>query len=328
MMTLHENPKLFKDAVTATAQRLGIPEIYVEKDYWVTVALKTIFGSELAKEAVFKGGTALSKCYKIIQRFSEDIDLVVIKHPGENDNQLKRKIKVITNLVDSVIPEVDLEVVTHKMGMIRKTAHTYSKGDFKGNYGQIREHIIVEATWLGNSEPFTTADVNSFIMDMMIDTGQSVLIEEYGLQPFSVRVLTKERTICEKVMSLVRFSHTDEPYTDLANKIRHIYDIHMMLKDQQVADFFDSDEFDKMMVMVGSDDVLSFKNNNDWLGIHPKEAIIFTNPAGTWDAIKTPYRTTFRDLVIGELPTEDNLIATLGKVAKRLNGVIWTLQDN
>ena len=69
-MTLHNNPELFKDAITATAQQMKIAEIYVEKDYWVTLALKTIFESEIGKEAVFKGGTALSKCYKLIERFS------------------------------------------------------------------------------------------------------------------------------------------------------------------------------------------------------------------------------------------------------------------
>lgn len=37
-MRLHENKKLFQDAVIATAQQKGIPEIYIEKDYWVTYA--------------------------------------------------------------------------------------------------------------------------------------------------------------------------------------------------------------------------------------------------------------------------------------------------
>lgn len=77
-MNLHTNKELFTQAITATAQQMKIPEIYIEKDYWVTLALKTIFQSELTTDAVFKGGTALSKCYHIIERFSEDIDLCVL----------------------------------------------------------------------------------------------------------------------------------------------------------------------------------------------------------------------------------------------------------
>jgi predicted nucleotidyltransferase component of viral defense system len=70
-MNLHKNNQLFQDAVIATAQRYNIAEIYIEKDYWITVALYTIFHSAVADEAVFKGGTALSKCHKLIERFSD-----------------------------------------------------------------------------------------------------------------------------------------------------------------------------------------------------------------------------------------------------------------
>ena len=78
-MRLHENKELFQDAVIATSQQKGIREIYIEKDYWVTFALYNIFKNEIGRETIFKGGTALSKCFNLIQRFSEDIDLVVVR---------------------------------------------------------------------------------------------------------------------------------------------------------------------------------------------------------------------------------------------------------
>ena len=68
-MKLHTSHELFQDAIVATAQYLGISEIYVEKDYWVSYALKQIFTDKITKElAVFKGGTSLSKCrlFKIV----------------------------------------------------------------------------------------------------------------------------------------------------------------------------------------------------------------------------------------------------------------------
>ena len=83
-MKLHYDQKLFRDAVRATNQHRGIQEVYVEKDYWVTYALKTIFSSDCGVHAVFKGGTALSKCYQLIERFSEDIDLVTILDDPED----------------------------------------------------------------------------------------------------------------------------------------------------------------------------------------------------------------------------------------------------
>lgn len=77
-MNLHESPSLFSEGIRATAQQMGILDIYVEKDYWVTKALHLIFSDPIGAEVVFKGGTALSKCYGLIERFSEDIDLVVL----------------------------------------------------------------------------------------------------------------------------------------------------------------------------------------------------------------------------------------------------------
>ena len=128
-MNLHTTKQLFQDAVIATAQRFNIPEIYIEKDYWVTVALYSIFHSPIASEAVFKGGTALYKCHKLIERFSEDVDMVVLNNKGISGNKLKNKLKAITDAVSSVMPEVEIEGITNKLGMIRKTSHQLSSGE-------------------------------------------------------------------------------------------------------------------------------------------------------------------------------------------------------
>lgn len=324
-MNLHTNKPLFQDAVIAAAQQYDIAEIYIEKDYWVTVALHKIFHSAMADESVFKGGTALSKCHKLIERFSEDVDMVVLNNKGESGNQLKKKLKAITDAVAEVMPEVEIEGVTNKKGMIRKTAHQYHTQNFSGSYGQVREQIIVEATWLGSSEPYIMAEVSCYVTEMMKATGQHQLIEQCNLQPFMVKVLSKESTLCEKIMSLVRFSHTQEPYVDLANKIRHIYDVHLMLKNEEVAAFLGSEDFDKLLIRVGKDDVISFKNNNEWLQNHPAMAMVFSNPDDTWDKIKNTYRTTFRELVLGELPVEGDLVATLKQVHSHLQKVDWSI---
>src|SRR5690606_10887571 len=165
-MKLHENKTLFRQAVQFTADQMNIPAIYVEKDYWVTYALRIIFNDEVGTDTVFKGGTALSKCYGEIERFSEDIDLVVLRREGETDNKLKRKLKDISLVVADTLPEVPIDNVTRKMGMNRKTAHTYIK-QFPGDYGQVRDAIILESSWLGYYEPYATSNINSFIGAMM-----------------------------------------------------------------------------------------------------------------------------------------------------------------
>lgn len=72
-MRLHENKTLFRQAVQFTADQMQIAAIYVEKDYWVTYALYVIFQHSIGEDTIFKGGTALSKCFSMIDRFSEDV---------------------------------------------------------------------------------------------------------------------------------------------------------------------------------------------------------------------------------------------------------------
>lgn len=324
-MKLHENISLYTDAIRFTAQQKNLPPEYIEKDYWVTFALFNIFKNEIGKETFFKGGTALSKCFGMIQRFSEDIDLVVLRNESETGNQLKTKIKKISKCVSNVLPEIEIEGITNKLGMIRKTAHSYTK-TFKGNYGQVRDNIIVESTWLGNFEPYTTANVSSFIYEMMLQNNQQALIDEYGMNPFEVLVLNPKRTLCEKIMSLVRFSQTQEPITDLRNKIRHTYDIHLMLKDEKLKSFFQSDNFETMLLRVANDDITSFKNNNEWLANHPMTAIIFSDTTGTWNKIQDAYTGNFSELVFGKLPPETDILKTLTTVADKLKPIEWNIK--
>lgn len=324
-MRLHENKELFQDAVVATSQQKGIPEIYVEKDYWVTYALYNIFKTDIGKETVFKGGTALQKCFGLIERFSEDIDLVLLRQGNETGNQLKTKIKAVSKCVSNVLPEITVEGITNKLGMIRKTVHHYPQ-TFSGHFGQVRDMIIIESTWLGHFEPYTTGKVITFIYEMMLKNGQQSLIDKHGMNPFEVLTLSPKRTLCEKIMSLVRFSQTEDPIKDLRNKIRHAYDINQILKDKNLEDFFQSLEFETMLLRVANDDIVSFKNNNEWLANHPSTAILFSETKTTWEKIKSAYRDSFSELVFGNLPEESEIVNTLTNVSDRLKTVEWNIK--
>lgn len=323
-MKLHENKILFRQAVQFTADQMKIPAIYVEKDYWVTYALYTIFNNDIGKDTVFKGGTALSKCYNMIERFSEDIDLVVLRGEGETDSKLKSKLKAVSTVVEAVFPEVPIEGITHKIGMNRKTAHSYNK-EFKGDYGQVRDVIILESTWLGYYEPHTTKSIVSFVGQMMMDNEQFDIAKENRLLPFDLLALEPTRTICEKVMSLVRFSYGENPIDDLKKKIRHSYDLHQLLKQDEFLKFFQSTAFDEMLLKVANDDVASFRNNNKWLNYHPNEALIFKDLENIWSELKTIYNGDFKNLVYGALPKDEAILQTLKMIQERLKTISWTI---
>lgn len=305
---------------------MKIDTVYVEKDYWVTYILHAIFSNEIGKETIFKGGTALSKS-KLIDRFSEDVDLVLLRNEGESDSKMKTKLKKISTLVGSILPEVEIEGVTNKLGMIRKTAHTYRK-EMAGDLGQIRDVIVLESTWLGNYEPFASRPLNSLVGEMMADTGQVATAEEYGMIPFEANVLDTTRTFCEKIMSLVRFSYTENPLEDLKKKIRHTYDLHKLLQDEKILEFFNSPAFETMILKVANDDVAGFRNNNQWLANHPGEALIFKDLESVWSELKPTYNSDFAKLVYGVLPNEEEILQSLELIRKRLRQIAWTVAVN
>ncbi len=324
-MILHQNKQLFRDAIAFTSQQHNMMPIYIEKDYWITYVLHTIFNNEIGNEIIFKGGTALSKCYNLINRFSEDIDLVIIRREGESDAKLKTKIRKISKVVESHLPEIEIKGLTHKKGMIRKTAHSYTK-EFHGNFGQIRDVIIIEATWLGYYEPYTTCKISSLIGDMMLKNDQKEIALENGLLPFELRVLEPIRTICEKIMSLVRFSYSENPVDDLRKKIRHIFDLNQLLNQKEFLDFFNSTYFDELLIKVANDDIISFKNNNKWLNYHPSKAIIFNDIENAWDKLKSDYNGEFKDLVFKDFPEETEIKETLILISQRLSTIDWILK--
>lgn len=72
-MFLHNDEELFKDVIIAASVDQKRPVAIVEKDYYVTMILKLL--AQVEPGCVFKGGTSLSKCHHVIDRFSEDIDI-------------------------------------------------------------------------------------------------------------------------------------------------------------------------------------------------------------------------------------------------------------
>lgn len=323
-MNLHTNKKLFSQAIKATSQKMQMNELYIEKDYWITLALHIIYSNPIGDSVVFKGGTSLSKCFGLIDRFSEDIDLIIERFEGETDSRLKNKTASISKIVDEVMPEVEILGITTKKGMNRKTAHSYPQ-IFEGAFGQIRDKIIIEASWLGYHAPNLRRSIISYIGKMMIETKQDSIAEEYHLLAFEIKVLEPNKTMCEKIMSLVRFSYSKDAISDLKSKIRHIYDLHQLLLDTSISSFFESSEFETMLIEVAKNDLKSYKHDNDWLLIHPKEAIIFKNHDKIWVELSQIYNNDFKKLVYGRLPNDSEILSSLKKIKNRIEKINWNL---
>ena len=71
----------------------GLDPQIIEKDWWVTAVLRAVFSLPYSESLSFKGGTSLSKCWKLIERFSEDVDIAVSReYLGFSGNLSKTQI--------------------------------------------------------------------------------------------------------------------------------------------------------------------------------------------------------------------------------------------
>jgi hypothetical protein len=102
---LRDDPTEFEDAIDAAARALGLAPLFVEKDYWVTQVLRAL-NTRHSGWFVFKGGTSLSKGYGLIERFSEDVDILV--SPAKDDSARTRE-ELLLAMTESVGAELALE---------------------------------------------------------------------------------------------------------------------------------------------------------------------------------------------------------------------------
>ena len=227
VMYLHEDYELFEEIIYNTADAFKLPVAIIEKDYFVTIFLKEIVKKQ--PDIVFKGGTSLSKCYKIIDRFSEDIDLNIAgdTKPGES----KRK-KLKEHIV-SVINDFGFVLSEPESIRSRRDFNKYII-DYPTNFGAnfLKQHLIVETAVFFRSYPTKTMTADCFIFNYLSDNGHFDIITEYGLEPFEINVQTADRTFVDKLFALGDYYLSGE----IRGHSRHIYDLYKLLSEINIDD--------------------------------------------------------------------------------------------
>lgn len=220
-MRLHENKELFKEYITTISQALNYldPSI-VEKDYYVTLFLKKIM--EIQPNVIFKGGTSLSKCYKVINRFSEDIDLNVDTVSAKLTEGGRKKLK---KDILEVINEIGFELINPDGVRSRRDFNRYIIGYstvFQNEF--LKPDLIVETAVFIKSFPIKEMPASCFIYDFLKEHKAENEIEEYELKPFLVNVQSLERTFIDKAFALADYYLSDK----VISHSRHIYDLYKL----------------------------------------------------------------------------------------------------
>lgn len=240
------------DILDRVSSELNIRQLEViEKDWWVTAVLRAMFGLPYADHLSFKGGTSLSKCWHLIDRFSEDIDVAIdreylgftgtlsktqisdklrrtacsfVRETMQHDlaEQLyqngisKEKFKV--NVDITPISTTDPEVININYVSVQ----SFSIDGADGNQ-YVLPKVKVEVSGRSMSEP-----VQEIALDSMID--QVYPKAPFAEPKFMVRAVLPERTFLEKVFLLHEEFAKPKDLIRVERMSRHMYDIGQMLK--------------------------------------------------------------------------------------------------
>lgn len=222
-MNLHLDPEAFAELVTAASTELHIPAGIIEKDYYVTLALREL--SSRIKGMVFKGGTALTKCYQVLDRFSEDIDISYAASEGMPGESRKKQLKkaVVASMNALQFPIMNLE----------ETRSRRSYNCYRANYPslyssllELKPELVIE-TYIALL-PFPTVNrmVDNYIHRFLKETEQEELAIEFELMPFPITTQAIERTLVDKVFAVCDYYLEGK----VERHSRHLYDIYKILE--------------------------------------------------------------------------------------------------
>lgn len=266
-------------ACLETEEKLHLRAPGIEKDFWVCWILRELFRlPEWGAHLTFKGGTSLSKAWGLIERFSEDIDLVIDREhlgfggdqspeqaPSKNQRQKRLETLKITcqqRIRDSLSPALVASLGTQLSPAMAWTLGS-DPGDPDGQTllfsyptvfgeaaGYIRPVVKIELGARSDTEPSQTAEIHPYLAD--------AFPQILGPSAFSVKVVVPERTFWEKVMLLHEEYFRPAGKPRKARLARHYYDLWCLIT-QGVADRAAADR--ELFDRIAAHRVLFFPQN-------------------------------------------------------------------
>lgn len=227
-----------KELFSETANQMSITPASAEKDFWICWVLLHLFEDEaLSRYLRFKGGTSLSKCYNSIERFSEDIDLILDWTPftaedpvGNRSKTKQRQLNQNINeqaqayISNTLLPRLsELMGVMCELDVDSEDPHTinvtYPKA-FDSDY--LRPQVRLEIGPLAAMLPMEMCDVQPYAAQYFPDIFEQAKV--------SVPTIVVERTFWEKLTILHAEAHRPADKALPSRYARHYYDVHKLVE--------------------------------------------------------------------------------------------------
>lgn len=318
-----QRQELFSEA----AARLGMTPAVVEKDFWVTWVLDRLFATpNLARLLMFKGGTSLSKVYRLIERFSEDIDLILDwRVLGGADPLAARSKARQTALNDSINQQARAYIA----GPLLAGVATALDGVCQCRIGADGPHVIEVRYPAAFSDAYLRPELRLEIGPLAAWLPhEERSISTYAAEAFpalfarreiAVRVIGAERTFWEKATILHQEAYRPEGRPQPARYSRHYYDLALMaaspLKTLALADI-------DLLV-----NVVEFKQRfypRAWAryDLAVPGSLRLLPGEGVLAAVEADYR-AMSTMIFGRIPDFAEIVAQLQALEKDINGKHW-----
>ena len=229
----------------------GIDEGVLEKDLFLTGMLRSIQSLPEIEKVYFKGGTCLSKCHHIIDRFSEDCDLFV--YTGSKLASHTQEQRLNSRIVNGILDMFGAEQAKDENGnLIGKRGGDYNKLVFAYDKlfdlgsSSVKPNLEFEitSTALRDKTQYniksTCLSVQSIIGECLIRNRLFSECDRLGLNAFNVQCLLPGKALCDKISRMVRVSYNDSMMEDLVRYMRDIYDLGMLLRNEWVKEYLET----------------------------------------------------------------------------------------
>lgn len=227
----------------AVATAKGMKPFAVEKDWWVSRTLEIIFSMDIAQHLVFKGGTSLSKAWKLIQRFSEDIDLAIDREyffKSDKDWE-KKEITALRKEASLFSTGVFFDKLKEEFlkkgfnGLVFKVIEAKDSDQdpriieiyYPNLIAQPSEYVLprvqIEIGCRSLREPFSVQTFGALVDEVYAD-------RDFAEPFFQVPTVNPERTFLEKIFLLHEEFHRPQEKMRVDRLSRHLYDVYQLSK--------------------------------------------------------------------------------------------------
>jgi len=316
---------------TNTADKIGLTGAIIEKDFWVCWVLDYLFNHCKWKGLLaFKGGTSLSKAYHLIDRFSEDIDLVLdwralgygVGEPWESRSNTKQdqfnkeaNEKAVMFLRNEFTPAFRDDICSELGRNVRIEPDDDDGQTILFSYPQefsdqfVLQEIRLEVGPLAAWTPTEIKEITPYAAEQYIDL---------FTQP-TARILTvlPERTFWEKVTILHREANRTEKSTMPLRYSRHYYDLHSMSRSWVKENALKDDDL--------LEQVVAFKEKfyrSPWADYKSAKrgTMKLVPPEHSITILKNDYE-RMQSMIFGDKPTFDNLMISMSQLESEINSV-------